>query len=328
MSHDAESTPQVSVIIPAYCAADHIVGAIDSVFRQRTTCFEVIVVNDGSPDTPALSEALRPCASHIRYIELPRNRGAAVARNAGIRVARGRYLAFLDADDRWYPEFLERQLSHLKANPSCALVYADASISGQSPLAGRRFMDDAPSEGPVTLRSLIEQRCNVILSTVVVRREVVVSAGMFDEGLRRGQDFDLWLRLAHRGVPMAFQRVVLAERRVRANGLSGDSIRELERALNVLDRFGHCYLLDAPTRTALRIRTMQLVDRLEIEQAKARLLEGNFAAARYHLAAARERPLKVRLAIMAMRIAPKLVQAVYARARAVRLPPALATSIK
>jgi hypothetical protein len=146
--------------------------------------------------------------------------------------------------------------------------------------------------------------------------------------LRRGQDFDLWLRLAHRSVAMAYQQVVLAERRVRSNGLSGDSIRELERALNVLERFAHRYLLNAATRTALRIRTMQLVDRLEIEQAKVRILEGNFAAARYHLAAARERPLKLRLVTVAIRIAPKLVRAIYARARGVRLSPALAASTR
>jgi len=114
---------------------------------------------------------------------------------------------------------------------------------------------------------------------------------------------------------MSYQRVVLAERRVRADGLSGDTISELERALNVLDRFGHRHLLDAATRTALRIRTMQLVDRLEIEQGKLRILEGNFAAAEYHLAATRERPFKLRLAIVALRIAPRLVRAVYVRGR-------------
>src|SRR5262249_50917765 len=156
-----------------------------------------IVVNDGSPDTPDLLAALAPYSARIRYIELATNRGAAVARNTGIRAARGRYVAFLDADDRWLPEFLARQVAHLEGDPTCTLVYADAVVSGESTLAGRRFMEDAPSDGAVTLLSLIEQRCNVILSTVVARRDAVVAAGMFDEGLRRGQDFDLWLRLAY-----------------------------------------------------------------------------------------------------------------------------------
>src|SRR5262249_40077079 len=150
----------------------------------------------------------------------------AVARNAGIARARGRYVAFLDADDRWLPTLLASQVGYLDANASVALVYADALVTGES-LAGHRFIEGAPSDGEVTLLSLIQQRCNVILSTVVVHRDAIVKAGMFDEGLRRGQDFDLWLRMALRGAAIAYQRAVLAERRVRASVLSGDAISEL-----------------------------------------------------------------------------------------------------
>jgi glycosyltransferase involved in cell wall biosynthesis len=318
--------PDVSVIIPAYRASADITVALQSVFAQTFTNFEVIVVNDGSPDTPQLRRALGPYAARISYVELPSNRGAAVARNTGILRARGRYVAFLDADDRWFATFLARQVAYLDVRESCTLVYADAVVSGESALAGQTFMKGAPSDGDVTLTSLIEQRCNVILSTVVIRREALVRAGMFDEGLRRGQDFDLWLRLSLRGSQMAYQRAVLAERRVRATGLSGDTVSELERALNVLDRFSNRYLLDARARTAVRVRMMQLVDRLEIEQGKRRILEGNFAAAQYHLSAARERPFKLRLALMALRVAPRLVRAIYLRAYPLSWRPALATS--
>jgi glycosyltransferase involved in cell wall biosynthesis len=319
-------TPEVSVIVPAFRASADIGVALDSIFAQTLSSHEVIVVNDGSPDTPELRRALQPYASRIVYIELAANRGAAVARNAGILRARGRYVAFLDADDRWLPTMLATQVAYLDAHPECALVYADALITGESPLAGQRFMQGAPSDGEVTLLSLIEQRCNVILSTVVVRRDIILKAGLFDEGLRRGQDADLWLRMALRGAALAYQRHVLAERRVRASGLSGDVVSELERALNVLDRFGTRHLLDAPARTALRIRTMQLVDRLEIEQGKRRILEGNFAAAQYHLSATRERPLKLRVALLALQVAPRLVRAIYVRARPATWAPALATS--
>jgi glycosyltransferase involved in cell wall biosynthesis len=294
--------------------------ALDSVFAQTFSAFEVIVVNDGSPDTRELEKVLEPYASGIRYVALPRNRGAGAALNVGISRARGRYLAFLDADDRWHPEFLERQLRFLEASPSRDLVYADALISGDSPLAGHRFMEQASSEGDVTLRALIEQRCTIILSTVVVRRAAIDRAGTFDETLRRGHDFDLWLRLARTGASMHYQRVVLAERRVRADGLSGDSIAELERALNVLDHFGHRHSLDAEIRTALRARALKLVDQLEVEQGKRRFLEGNFAAARYHLAASRERSAKVRLALVALKVAPRLVRATYLRLRPSAMP--------
>src|SRR5262245_5679739 len=306
--------PAVSVIIPAYRASADIAVALDSVFAQTFAHLETIVVNDGSPDTTELEKALEPYRQRIHYIVQP-NGGAGAARNAGIRAAKGRFLAFLDADDRWTPDFLERQLVFLDANPTYDLVYSDALLSGESPLAGRRFMDTAPSDGRVTLLSLVQQRCNIVLSTVVVRRAVLMKAGLFDETLRRGQDFELWLRLAWSGASLSYQRIVLAERRIRADGLSGDTIAEIERALNVLDRFGRTRVLDREVRTALRIRMMALVDQLEIEQGKRRIIEGNFAAARYHLRAARERPFKLRMVLLALKVAPRAVRAAYLRLR-------------
>jgi glycosyltransferase involved in cell wall biosynthesis len=302
--------PAVSVIIPAYRASRDIRVALDSVFAQTFSNFEVIVVDDGSPDGAELKAAVAPYRSRLQYIEQP-NRGAGAARNSGIRAARGRFIAFLDADDRWAPEFLTRQVWFLEAHRSCALVYCDALLSGETALAGKRFMETAPSNGEVTLASLIRQECNIALSTVMVRRRPLVAAGLFDETLRRGQDFELWLRLALRGAPIRYQRDVLAERRVRTDGLSGDSVAEIERALNVLDRFGRANTLVAVERTALRIRMMTLVDRLEIEQAKQRLTEGNFAAARYHLSAARDQRWKVRLASVALHVAPRLIRSAY-----------------
>jgi glycosyltransferase involved in cell wall biosynthesis len=306
--------PTVSVIIPAFRASRDIRVALDSVFAQTFADFEVIVVDDGSPDSAELKAAIAPYRSCLQFLEQP-NRGAGAARNTGIRAARGRFIAFLDADDRWAPEFLARQVYFLEANRSCALVYSDALLSGETPLAGKRFMETAPSNGEVTLVKLIRQECNIILSTVVVRRRPLVAAGLFDETLRRGQDFELWLRLALRGATIRYQRDVLAERRARADGLSGDSITEIQRALNVLDRFGRANTLDGVARTALRIRMMALVDRLEIEQAKQRIVDGNFAAARYHLNASRERPWKLRLALMALQIAPRLMRGAYLRLR-------------
>ena len=314
MTHRIRSAPRVSIVIPAYQASADIATALDSVFAQTLPDVEVIVVNDGSPDTVELEAALQPYAGRVCYIA-QENRGAAAARNRGIREARGAYIALLDADDCWAPDFLRRQVWYLDAHPACDLVYCDALVTGDSPLAGRRFMDTAPSWGAVTLHSLIAQRCNVILSTVVARRKTLVAAGLFDETLRRGHDFELWLRLMQQGAVLAYQRHVLAERRVRADGLSGGPIAELQRAISILERFGRRQDLDASARGAIRVRLMALVDRLEIEQGKRRLIEGNFAAARYHLSAARRQPIKLRLTRLALRIAPRLVRACCVRLR-------------
>jgi glycosyltransferase involved in cell wall biosynthesis len=325
MRTSRETRTAVSVIIPAYRASREIPEALASVFAQSYDDVEVIVVDDGSPDRDRLIAAVEPYRSRIRYIEQA-NAGAGAARNAAIRVARGRYLAFLDADDRWSPGFLHRQVGHLDAHPDTTLVYCDALLSGETPLAGQRFMQAAPSHGAVTLVSLIEQRCNIILSTVVARKEAIVGVGLFNEGLRRGQDFELWLRLALAGARLDYHTDVLAEHRVRAAGLSGDAIAEIQRAINVLDQFGRARELPPAARTALRIRMMTLVDRLEIEQGKQRFLEGNFAAAQYHFQAARGQTWKIRAAAVAMRIAPRLMRALYLRVRPStwRVPPATA----
>jgi glycosyltransferase involved in cell wall biosynthesis len=308
------SGPLVSVIIPAFRASVDIAQALASVHAQSFTDHEVILVNDGSPDTPELETAISPFRSHLRYIVQP-NRGAASARNTGIAASRSRYVALLDADDRWYPGFLESQVHYLETRPRCALVYADARITGETPLSGQRFSDQAPSDGPVTLVSLLEQRCNIPLSTVVARREAIAAAGMFDETLRRGHDADLWFRMALQGAGIGYQMAVLAERRVRSTGLSGSPIDELTRAIHVLDQFDRTHDLSIDAKTAVRIRLDRLMSRLELERAKQRLAEGHVRAARRHLDASRERTLKVQATRLLLRVAPGLARRLY---RAVR----------
>src|SRR5260221_1258720 len=159
----------VSVIIPAFGARAGIADALASVFAQTFTDFDVVVVDDGSPDAVELEAAIAPFHSRIQFM-VQANRGVGAARNVAIRASSGRLIAFLDADDRWLPTFLARQVALLESNRRVALVYCDVRFSGDTPLAGRTFMATSPSEGEVTLVSLIRQRCNIALSTVVARR--------------------------------------------------------------------------------------------------------------------------------------------------------------
>ena len=135
-------SPTVSVIIPAYNASKYIGEAINSVLEQTFASHEVIVINDGSPDTDELEQVLRPHLNHIEYIR-QENRGAAAARNTGLRRAKGEFVAFLDADDTWFPEFLKEQIE-LLTSANVDLVYSDALLFGESPLAGRTFMEVLP----------------------------------------------------------------------------------------------------------------------------------------------------------------------------------------
>ena len=267
--------------------------------------FRIVVVNDGSPDTAELKEALEPFSGSIVYRREP-HRGAAAARNAALRTARGTYAAFLDADDTWLPTYLEHQMAFLDAHRGVDLVYCDARLIGNSPLAGRTFMQTAPSRGPVTVESLLSLRCHVIASGVVVRRSVVLAAGLFNEAITRGHDFDLWVRLARVGVRLAYHSKILLVRRIHQDSLSGDSLTECARALAGLRRIEQTVPLSAIERAALDRTSAWLQTRRELERGKHYLRNRDFTAARHAVAwANRIRPrLKLRAILMALRVAP------------------------
>ena len=166
--------PTVSVIIPAYNTAPYIAETLTSVFRQTFADFEVIVVNDGSPDTAALEKAIAPFADRIRYI-VQENRGLSAARNVGIAAAQGELVALLDSDDVWEPDYLAYQMDVLKRD-DLAVVYPNATTFGDPLRSGRLFMDMHPSSGPVSIESLVTQQCNVMVS-VLARRDVLMAAG-------------------------------------------------------------------------------------------------------------------------------------------------------
>src|SRR5687767_6242589 len=163
MNSDTEDL--ISVVVPAFNVASYIGEALDSVFKQTLSSFEIIVVNDGSADTPELEQQLERFQGRIVYLQ-QENRGAAAARNAALRVARGEFVAFLDADDRWLPTFLEEQITFLKLK-GADLVYSDALLVGDSKLAGKTFMGLSPSRGKVTPQSLLAAKVAVLTSAVL-----------------------------------------------------------------------------------------------------------------------------------------------------------------
>jgi glycosyltransferase involved in cell wall biosynthesis len=276
------SSPTVSVIIPAYNVAPYISETLDSVFAQTFIKFEVILVNDGSLDTHELECALEPYANRLCYIK-QENGGASVARNAGLRAARGKLVAFLDADDLWLPNYLEQQLKFFNEQ-DCDLVCADAMVFGDSPDAGRTYMSTvmrtAPPAGTVSFLDLVSAERSLITSGVIARRELIFEVGLFDEALRNAQDFDLWLRLARHGARLAYHRQVLLRYRGRLNSLTGDATNSLNRELRVLDKIERSYnLTPAESRSvAPVIRGRQAI--LQFELGKLFLARGDVELAR------------------------------------------------
>ena len=192
---DTVGTPSVSVIIPTYNRA-HLVGrAIRSVLDQTRQDFELIVVDDGSTDKTG--RVVRSFTDdRIRYLRHERNRGGAAARNTGIKAARGTYIAFLDSDDEWLPEKLEKQVEEFqRADESVGVVYCafwwceeGAKLLSPSP----------PSLEKEDFQKLIhKRRAYVWTVTAMVRRNVLQAVGGFDERLPRCQETELWMRVSY-----------------------------------------------------------------------------------------------------------------------------------
>ena len=305
--------PAVSVIIPAYNVSKYIGEALNSVFDQTFTSHESIVINDGSADTEELERVLEPHAARVRYIK-QENRGAAAARNTGLRCAKGEFVAFLDADDTWSPDFLEQQIEFLKSR-NADVVYADALLFGDSSLAGRTFMEHQPSRGEVTPESLLAVEVTVLTSAVLARKDAVFAVGLFDEGIKRGHDFDLWLRLAKNGARFAYQEKVLAQHRIVESGLSGNMMSQLERTLSVLETIKTRGKLTPSEDAAFRINLNRTLAELALENGKEKLLNRDFDGALQHFKEAKNirHSWKLVLVCFGLRVAPGMVRRIYSR---------------
>jgi len=187
------NTPVVSVVIPAYNVAWCVGKALDSVFAQRFRDVEIIVVNDGSTDDTG--RVLADYGGTIRVIEQD-NRGMSAARNAAIRAARGRYVAFLDADDWWLPDKLGSQVELMEARPELGFTSTAARV--ENPQGEILNLWHCRHTGTQVLETLFAENAAIAggCSAVMVRRSLLDRTGLFDETLRGFEDPDLWMRLA------------------------------------------------------------------------------------------------------------------------------------
>ncbi|SEH72001.1 Glycosyl transferase family 2 [Rheinheimera pacifica] len=198
------TSPLVSVIIPCYNSAAHITAAIDSVLTQDYANIEVIVVDDGSTDNSI--DILRQFGDKIIVLQQA-NQGPAAARNAGMRIASGQFIAFNDSDDLWLPGKLTAQITYLQQHPEIGLCYCGwaiwhgetslEQISAQLADAGQTdAAEDAYYSGWLYLKLLKDSVIHTI--TAVMRREIIDTIGMFNTDYRIGEDHDFWLRISQR----------------------------------------------------------------------------------------------------------------------------------
>jgi cellulose synthase/poly-beta-1,6-N-acetylglucosamine synthase-like glycosyltransferase len=307
MLGQSASQPFVSVIVPAYNAAQHIRATLESILTQTFKNFEIIVINDGSPDTGEFERVIEPFRDHIVYLK-QENRGPSGARNAGIAQARGEYLALIDSDDEWYPEYLAAQVTLLREDPSLDLVYSDVLFYSDADPVGRPYMETCPSEGLVTFESLLIEKCAIPTSNAVLRRQAALDAGLFDESLRRAEDYDLWLRMAYRGAKMQYQTRVLGRHRVHSQSLSADNIKMLQSLLQVLTKIAHILTLSENRRSLLEKKRAEVEAFSELEKGKAQLRAGDFGSAAASLRKANRflQSTKLRWTLFGIRFAPRL----------------------
>jgi glycosyltransferase involved in cell wall biosynthesis len=316
-----EKFPLVSIVIPAYNIAEYIAETLDSVFAQTFTNYEVIVVNDGSPDTLEFERMLEKYRDRIVYLK-QENKGVGPARNFGIEHSKAELLAFLDGDDIWLPTFLESQIQFLNTH-NYDLVYCDAYLFGDKYLGTKTYMNGgSPSEGEASFENLLLYKCCVMMSGTVAKKQIVSDVGMFNPEDIRAQDFDLWLRMAYAGAKIGYQRDVLAKYRVRSNSISGNNVQRVQREIDVFNRIAKTLALTENQQNIIDFQLERLAAELEFQRGKAFVIKEDFEAAikSFETANAYKHSTKLKIITLLLKFSPRLLLKVYKSLRADELP--------
>lgn len=307
MTNPTGADRRVTVIVPVYGTAPYVSEALDSVLEQTYTDYEIIVVNDGSPDSDLLDEVLKPYLDRITYI-VQENRGSSGARNSALKAARGYYVAMLDSDDRWHPEYLASQMGVLESDATIDVVYPDAVRFNSEGIGSKRYSETYPVGGEVTFLRVLTRKCQ-IYGEVTARRGVLLRVGMYDEELRSGEDYELWLRVLKAGGRIAYNDRVLAYYRVREGSHTSDAVALGTNVLKILDKVGREMELSAEERATLDRHRADTVAALSLSEGKQALVKGDIrtAISKLKVAARHTKSWKLEAAIACLRLAPGIL---------------------
>jgi teichuronic acid biosynthesis glycosyltransferase TuaG len=213
-----------SIIIPVYNAGAYIKASLASVFAQTCSDFEVIVIDDGSTDDTA--DRVNTFSHHaaLRYV-YQTNAGPAAARNTGLNLARGQFIAFLDSDDLWHPRKLEAHLQRMQETPALGMSFNWFEVFHDRPdnLLSPWFAP--PSQLTLSWKDFLLRNWTGTTSTVVVRSECLKGQLAFDPRFRTGEDYQLWIAIAQAGWEIGFIPEALTLYRKRPSSLTVDYLR-------------------------------------------------------------------------------------------------------
>lgn len=222
----------ISVVIPAYNAADFIRETLDSVLQQTLSADEVLVIDDGSTDdTASIAESYGAAVRVIRRANFKQ----AAGRNFGVQETKSEWIAFVDADDIWERNKLERQMEELVRHPEADLCYTGRILLLQNGRTARlgRVVPVPPAE---KIRESLFRNTTFLPSSVLIRRSAFLAVGGFDTHFEVLQDWDLWLRLLHAGTKFAACREPLVQYRIHPNSVSRNAMRSLRAAKEIYRR--------------------------------------------------------------------------------------------
>ncbi len=225
---------QVAVVMPCYNAQATLPETLESIAAQTFEDFCLVAVNDGSQDQTAdiLESFAQRFPERVVVID-QENQGQTVAKNVGLERSRSDFVAFIDSDDLWAPDKLEKQVRLMADNPQIGLCYTAArQIDPESTPVG--LISVSPSHRGRCLNELI-LRNNIVASSVMVRRDAVEQAGGFDTALRACENWDLWIRIA-RGYELEYLDEPLTSYRLHPNNMSKNFEKIFNARLQVIDK--------------------------------------------------------------------------------------------
>lgn len=235
---------EISVVIPCYNDAEDVGEALESVLGQTAygCIHEVIVIDDGSTDNSREVLQRYEEANEKVVCVFQENQGPGAARNAGIHRSTGDYVAFLDADDLWLPDKIEKQACFLEQHPEVGLLYTDHYVVELDGTQRRIWSHHYDYRRRDNLERLFAYGAPIVMPSAVVRAECLEALGCFDETLPIGQDRDLWLRIVGE-FPIHHLPIPLVVRRRRSGSVSADMVekaRYLERvSAKITSKYPH-----------------------------------------------------------------------------------------